>query len=229
MPAQKASDHKADLKEPAVSGDPSPRPHTNEEIVELMKAEAQKRAEERDRENASKGGLWNAATFLLLWAGVFFAVGAIAYVVLFARDVGGPGMMLAAALALALALFLGGAALKMFSPTLFAGALLRRAAGQEAGSAAGLAGADILGALGLAERVLDADQDARLVTRRDGSSPTPTTLISILRKRLASSVLQGCRRALIVSSHSKARRRRRSFALAAPPKAERLQKKQSIR
>lgn len=169
-PAQKVSE-----SEPAASDAPdgdasadAPRPHTSEEIVAMMKAEAQQRAAERKRARGSENGWWNAATFWLLWAGVFGGVGAIAYVVLVARDVGGPGLMLAAFLALALALFLGGAALKMFSPTLFAGALLRRAAGQEAGAAAGLAGADILGALGLAERVLDADPDARLVTRRDG-------------------------------------------------------------
>lgn len=161
-PAQEVAESGVDAPEG------SPRPHTNEEIVAMMKAEAQKRAAERKRAGDAEGGLWNAATFWLLWAGVFAGVGAIAYVALVARDVGGPGLMLAAVLALALALFLGGAALKMFSPTLFAGALLRRAVGQEAGAAAGLAGADILGALGLAERVLDADADARLVTRRDG-------------------------------------------------------------
>lgn len=165
--AEKGSDPAEAVASDVVSGE-APRPASNDEIVAMMKAEAQKRAADKERAKAAEGGIWNAATFWLLWAGVFVAVGAIAYVVLVARDVGGPGMMVTAVLALALALFLSGAALKMFSPTLFAGALLRRAAGQEAGSAAGLAGADILGALGLAERVLDADLDARLVTRRDG-------------------------------------------------------------
>lgn len=165
--ADKQGDAIKEAANDAAPGD-TPRPTTNDEIVALMKAEAQKREADKERAKAAEGGAWNIATFWLLWVGVFVAVGAIAYVVLVARDVGGPGMMLAAVLALALALFLGGAALKMFSPTLFAGALLRRAAGQDAGAAAGLAGADILGALGLAERVLDADQDARLVTRRDG-------------------------------------------------------------
>ncbi len=180
----------ARTEDPSVpaAGDGAPRPHTSEEIVAMMKAEAEKRAARggpggadgspqtdasktdapQTRATPAEGGLWNAATFWLLWAGVFAAVGAIAYVVLVARNVGGSGLMLAAALSLVLAVFLAGAALKMFSPTLFAGAMLRRAAGQEAGAAAGLAGADILGALGLAERVLDADPDARLVTRRDG-------------------------------------------------------------
>lgn len=144
----------------------APRPHTNDEIVALMKAEAAKRV--LKKASRSEGDLWNTATFWLLWFGVFVAVASIAYVVLTARNDGGPGVMLAGALALLIAVFLGGAALKMFSPVLFAGAMLRRAAGREATQAAELAGAEILDALGLAERVLDADPDARLVTRRDG-------------------------------------------------------------
>ena len=158
-------------------GEALPRPKTNHEIIELMNAAAAKQAEAEAKypeildakdPPADKDGVWNIASFWLLWAGVFGAIGAIIYVILSARDSGAPGLVLAGGLALMIAIFIGGAALKMFSPVLLAGAMLRRAAGKPATEAAELAGAEILGALGLAERVLDVDADARLVTRRDG-------------------------------------------------------------
>ena len=163
----------------AVDGaDLLPRPKTNKEIIKLMNDAAAKQAQaETERpEPAATGsatednrdGVWNIASFWLLWAGVFVAIGAIIYVILSARDSGAPGLVLAGGLALLIAIFLGGAALRMFSPVLLTGAMLRRATGKPASEAAELAGAEILGALGLAERVLDADADARLVSRRDG-------------------------------------------------------------
>ncbi len=160
----------------ADGSDAAPRPKTSKEIIELMNAAAAKQAEADEeaeipeiRDDAGdRDGVWNIASFWLLWAGVFVAIGAIIYVILSARDSGAPGLVLAGGLALVIAIFLGGAALKMFSPVLLAGAMLRRAAGKPASEAAELAGAEILGALGLAERVLDVDADARLVTRRDG-------------------------------------------------------------
>ncbi len=142
-----------------------PRPHTPDEIVAMMDDAAAKAGK---RDKAPGGGFFNAATFWLLWAGVFTAVAAIIYVILSARDSGGAGIILAGGLALLIAVFLTGAAMKMFSPVLVAGVMLRRATGKKPAEAVELAGAEILGALGLAERVLDSDQDARLVARRDG-------------------------------------------------------------
>jgi two-component system cell cycle sensor histidine kinase/response regulator CckA len=104
----------------------------------------------------------------MLWGFIFAGLGAVGYVILAARDAGGPGLVIAGGVALLVALFVAAAAARMFSPVLLAGAMLQRAGGKGAAEAAELAGAEILGALGLAERVLDADQDARLVTRRDG-------------------------------------------------------------
>jgi len=144
----------------------APRPHTNAEILAMMQAaQAARRAKKSERYDP---GFWGAASFWLLWAGVAVAIGSIILVVISARDAGGPGLVLAGGFAFVIALFVIGAAFKMFSPVLLAGAVLRRATGKPATEAAGLAGAEILTALGLAERVLDADQDARLVTRRDG-------------------------------------------------------------
>ncbi len=165
----------ADAKtRPAGGLGDAPRPKTNQEIIDLMNRAASKQADtgaegvdvpdDVDRNDS----VWDIASFWLLWVGVFVAIGAIAYVILGARDSGAPGLVLAGGLALLIAIFLGGAALKMFSPVLLTGAMLRRAAGKPASEAAELAGAEILGALGLAERVLDVDADARLVTRRDG-------------------------------------------------------------
>ena len=147
-----------------AGGEATPRPHTREEIISMMDAAATK-ARQRAR---SEGGLLNTASFWVLWAGVFVAISAIIYVILSARDSGGAGIILAGGLALLIAVFLTGAAMKMFSPVLLAGVMLRRASGRKPAEAVELAGAEILGALGLAERVLDADPDARLVARRDG-------------------------------------------------------------
>ncbi|WP_428407296.1 ATP-binding protein [Hyphococcus sp.] len=146
-----------------------PRPHTREEIIAMMDAAAEKAGKTAKPEKKDDaGGLVNAAAFWLLWAGVFTAIAAIVYVVISARDSGGAGIVLAGGLALLIAVFLTGAAMKMFSPVLVTGVMLRRATGKKPAEAVELAGAEILGALGLAERVLDADDEARLVARRDG-------------------------------------------------------------
>ncbi len=143
------------------------RPHTNDEILEML-AEAETRAREDGRPEGVAGRWLNVISFWFLWSGVFVALAAIIYVVLSARDSGGPGLLLAGGVALLVAIFIAGAALRVFSPVLLTGAMLRRAGGQAPTDAAELAGSDMLGALGLAEKVLDADPDARLVTRRDG-------------------------------------------------------------
>lgn len=155
---------KPQQEQPVTGSEDSPRPHTREEIIALMDAAAARANKDARREV----GLLNATSFWLLWAGVFVAIAAIIYVVLSSRDAGGAGVILAGGLALLIAIFLTGAAMKMFSPVLVTGMLLRRAAGKKTSEAAELAGAEILGALGLAERVLDSDTDARLVARRDG-------------------------------------------------------------
>ncbi len=142
-----------------------PRPHTRDEIIALMDAAAQKA---KSGDKRGEAGMLTAASFWLFWGGVFVAIAALIYVVLSARDASGAGLILAAGLAVMIAVFLAGAALKMFSPVLLTGMFLRRAAGKPASEAAELAGADILGALGLAERVLDCDPEPRLVARRDG-------------------------------------------------------------
>ncbi|MFC2951277.1 ATP-binding protein [Marinicaulis aureus] len=158
-----------ELLDQTGDGSDGPRPHTREEIIALMDAAAAKSGGEAQvKPDKDDGGLINAAAFWLLWAGVFTAIAAIVYVVISARDSGGAGIILAGGLALLIAVFLTGAAMKMFSPVLVAGVMLRRATGKKPAEAVELAGAEILGALGLAERVLDADQDARLVARRDG-------------------------------------------------------------
>lgn len=151
-------------KQQLIGDDGAPRPHTPKEIAALMDAAASKAGKRRQY----RAGLLNTTSFWLLWAGVVGAIAAIVYVIVSARDAGGAGMILAGGLALLIAVFLTGAAMKMFSPVLVTGMLLRRARGKKSGEAAELAGAEILGALGLAERVLDSDPEARLVARRDG-------------------------------------------------------------
>lgn len=149
----------------------APRPTTPEEIVKMLDEAAAQHDQEAaavSPDPADKLGSANPLSFWMLWGFIFLALGAIGYVVLSARDVGGPGLFVAGGLALMIALFVAAAAARMFSPVLLAGAMLQRATGKPAAEAAELAGAEILGALGIAERVLDADADPRLVTRRDG-------------------------------------------------------------
>lgn len=153
-------------------GKDRPRPHTREEIIAMMNEAAEKAGQKSGADlssaDAVRGGLLSSASFWLLWAGVFTAIAAIIYVILSARDTGALGLVLAGGLALLMAVFVAGAVSKAFSPVLVAGVMLRRAAGKRPAEAVELAGAEILGALGLAEKVLDADPDARLVARRDG-------------------------------------------------------------
>ena len=150
------------------SDDASPRPHTPSEIIAMMDEAAAKKPKPAASAEPGSNDPVHIATFWLLWSCVFIGVGAVAYFVLSAQEATGPGLVLAGILALIIAVFVAAAATNMFSPVLLAGAMLKRAGGRTSGEAAELAGAEILGALGLAERVLDADQDARLVTRRDG-------------------------------------------------------------
>ncbi len=146
--------------------DAPPRPPTNDEIIAMMDAAA---AEAKSRQKPKDAtSFWDMASFSALWAGIFVAIASIFLVVMSAQAAGGAGLVLAGGLALVMALFLCGAAMRMFSPMLMTGALLRRATGRPAAEAAELAGAEILESLGLAERVLDVDEDARVVTRRDG-------------------------------------------------------------
>ena len=167
--AEKIKNLREELREKGAAEE-TPRPHTPEDIIKLMDEAAAKagKSARRALPAAEPGGFVNAASFWLLWAGVFVAIAAIVYVILSAGDSGGAGIILAGGLALLIAVFLTGAAMKMFSPVLVAGVMLRRATGKKPAEAVELAGAEILGALGLAERVLDADVDARLVARRDG-------------------------------------------------------------
>jgi len=152
----------------SVRDEAAPRPATPEEIVALMDAAAdRRRADEEDTGDA--GGAWNVASFWLLWTGVIGAIAAIIYVLLKASAGGGANanIALAGGVALIVTLLAGGFAMKTLSPALWAGVILRRATSAGA-SASGLAGAEILGALGLAERILDSDPEPSLVTRRDG-------------------------------------------------------------
>jgi two-component system, cell cycle sensor histidine kinase and response regulator CckA len=134
----------------------------------MMDAAAENNTAQHGTDPEESGGTWHVASFWLLWVGIFLAIAAIIYVVIASSGAAGVNIVFAGALALLIAVFVAAAAMKMFSPVLLAGVMLRRATGAQASQAAGLAGAEILGALGLAERVLDSDRDARLVTRRDG-------------------------------------------------------------
>lgn len=176
--AQASAPRAGSLRDAPATDEAAPRPASPAEIARMLDEAA---AREKTRRRAPRGtdgdgaqaapaaeaspGRWHDATFALLWTGV--AAGFAAGVWLGYLGAGLVGALLAGAFGLAL-LLAAGAALNQYAPALLAGAMLRRAAGRDGAAAARLAGADMLAALGLAEKTLDADPDARLVTRRDG-------------------------------------------------------------
>ncbi|MFQ5563410.1 MAG: ATP-binding protein [Parvularculaceae bacterium] len=149
------------------------RPPSNDDITAMMAAakaaEKARREKQRARRRREGGeGFWQTASFWLLWGGVAVAFAAILMTLFSARAATGPGLVLAAGAALLAMLLFAGAAMQMLSPILLASVLRRRAGGKDRAGAVQLAGADMLRALRVAEGVLDADPDARLITRRDG-------------------------------------------------------------
>ncbi|MEL7486024.1 MAG: ATP-binding protein, partial [Pseudomonadota bacterium] len=114
------------------------------------------------------GGALRFVTFAGIWGGLALAVVALGLAIAGGASASGAAIALVVALGLIAAILLMGAAMKLFSPLLLTGAFLRAASGAKVGDAAQLAGSDMLSALHLADKVLDADGDARLITRRDG-------------------------------------------------------------
>ncbi|MBY0422852.1 MAG: PAS domain-containing protein, partial [Parvularculaceae bacterium] len=141
----------------------APRPPQPEDIVRLMD-EAASRARTTPAERPP-ARLWHKASLALLWGGLSVVV-AIAVYLAYALA-GALGAAVAAALGVLSigALGLVGGGIDLFSPLALAGLMRRRTSGDGKDR---LAGGEVLDALGLAEKVLDADVDARLVTRRDG-------------------------------------------------------------
>ena len=146
--------------------DEAPRPPNPDEIRALMDA-AQADAAAKTK-TANPSDRWRLPAFFVIWGGLALAFGGLGLAVANGASTTGAAIALSAALALIAVVFVAGAAFKLFSPLLLTGAVLRQASGKPAAEAAQLAGADVLSALNLAEKVLDADPDARLITRRDG-------------------------------------------------------------
>ncbi|MFN0022533.1 MAG: response regulator [Parvularculaceae bacterium] len=148
----------------------APRPPGAADIAAMMAAaEAQARADDEKRDVQrvdDRARLVQHALLGALWGGLAVAAAAAAYS-LGTGALGLAGVALAALVG-AFALVFLIAAFRPGSSALLASAALKRASGKSSAEAVQLAGAEILHGLGIAERVLDADQDARIVTRRDG-------------------------------------------------------------
>lgn len=110
---------------------------------------------------------WQDALFAALWGGLALTAGAVAWM-LYTGAAGAAGLSLAAVTGLLAIVFLA-AAIRPAPAALLAEAALRRAVGADGKTPMKLAGAENLGSLSIAESVLDADPDARLVTRRNGA------------------------------------------------------------
>ncbi|GGD00383.1 ATP-binding protein [Aquisalinus flavus] len=104
----------------------------------------------------------------IVWGSMGCVVASVLYALTVGVASGVPWLILLGGLAGILLLMIGGAVTKSFSPLMLAGVLMHRAAGNDKTRAVQLAGKDILEPLGLAEDILNADKDARLVTTREG-------------------------------------------------------------
>jgi len=148
----------------------APRPPAPPEIAAMMAAaEAQARQAEESREGRRlemRSRLFQHALFGALWGGLAVAAAAAAYVL--STDALGASGYALAALVGAFAVICVAAAFRPGSSVLLASAAFKRASGKTPVEAAQLAGSEILESLAIAGRVLDADPDARLVSRRDG-------------------------------------------------------------
>ncbi len=148
----------------------APRPPGADDIA-LMMREAEERArlksEKTETDRAQKNArLIQHALLGALWGGLAVASATAAYI-LATGAYGATGVFLAIVVGALAIVFL----LAAFRPTpsaMLASAAMRRVSGKSANDAAQLAGSDMLQSLALAERVLDADPDARLITRADG-------------------------------------------------------------
>lgn len=148
----------------------APRPPRAEDIAAMLAAAEERAREKEDVEETrrveSRARLYQHALLGALWGGLGVAAASAAYMLGAGAD-GLTGNLLAAIVGALALVFL----LAAFRPTpsaMLASAAMKRASGKSANAAAELAGSEMLRSLGIAERVLDADQDARLITRADG-------------------------------------------------------------
>jgi len=149
-PAEKPSVNKINAMMDAAAGKVSEKAESVEDKHEEAAAEPAKRP-------APSQNLWHVLSFVLIWTGVALAVGAL-LLVLFSPQLGSSaGWVLTGGVALVAALFIAGGMLKVFSPLLLTGAVLRQVSGKRPQDAAQLAGSDMLSALNLAEKILDTD------------------------------------------------------------------------
>ena len=81
----------------------------------MMDAAAEKKREEAEAiGNDQAGNLWHVASFWLLWAGIFSAIGAVVYIVITMNNPALVNMVLAGGVLLLMALFVGAVAMKKF-------------------------------------------------------------------------------------------------------------------
>lgn len=159
---------------PPTDEAPPPRPANAAEIAAMLaEAEARAKREAKPKSTTKQAGGPTAppakaavgvvehALAGALWGGLAIAGGAV-LVVLADGTAGGLGAAVAALAGAMLTFFVGVAALRI-SPAAIRAAVAGRQDGAER-----LAGAGVLTGLQIAERALDADPDARLISRRNG-------------------------------------------------------------
>ena len=148
----------------------APRPPGSDDIAQMMaKAEARAAADKEasDARRAEKKSRFvQHALIGALWGGLAVAGGGAAYVL--ATGALGPAGYVLAFIIGAISLVFLLAAFRPAPSAMMASAAMKRVSGRSANEAAELAGKSMLHGLQIAERILDADQDARLITRRDG-------------------------------------------------------------
>lgn len=146
-------------KTPIDAPPAAPRPLSPDDVQRLMD---EARARSSPRRAPDPHSRVHVISIVALWAGLACVLAASVAAAYALGGIIAACVTLGAGVAAAIGLVGFGAHIHLFSP-------IGAAAGLRARAKAGtLAGADMLEAFGLAEKILDADSDARLVARRDG-------------------------------------------------------------
>ena len=138
-------------------------PMSHDEIVARLQQAAAIEASAR-----KKPQIWHALSFWLQWAGVVAALVLLGVFATVYQDASPVALLLVGGLTLLFTLVVAGISFGLIGPTAVDGTFKRRVDRPSSEQTGALAGAENLSALGLAEDMLNSDNDPRIITQRDG-------------------------------------------------------------
>ena len=166
-PADNAEENEPDTSDPLAADGATPPAPGDRAAAPIAASSPHPAAVEDDGPEVPKTPFLEVATPFVVWSSLLLVLASVLYGV----SRGQVDLTVAAIFATGIFLFgtllLVAATTKAYSPLLLAGVMLRRRSVRRR-NATVLAGGDVLSALGLAESILGADADARLVTTREG-------------------------------------------------------------